>query len=326
MLSFFNRNVVVFDAQSKFPSGILHSPFPYDTGNYDECLKVDGKFCLGFRQIGNNSPSAWYSLEWRTGAGLHLSVCLPENCTTQDASVLYSKINISAENCYTKKSFNEENNVYYTIAILSIFITVAVMSTIIEVFYYYKNPVKKLNKFLTAFSYLSNGKSFLATEKRPNQLTCVEGMRTISIMWILLSHAYGFKLRAPHTDFSQISFFYKPENMFIIEGSVSVDTFLLIGGLVLAYSLFRYDQLGVKINLLKLYLHRYVRLTPVYAICILIHANLLTYFGSGLFWNTLDHVVVKPCFTKWWTDLLYIQNYVNSEDMVSFNVYKIKSN
>lgn len=164
----------------------------------------------------------------------------------------------------------------------------------------------------------------LTTEKRPDQLTCLEGIKTISMMWIILSHAYCFKLRLPQIDFSVHTFFYDPKNMFITEGSVSVDTFLLIGGLLLTHSFLKYNQFGVKFNLLKHYFHRYMRLTPVYLISILIYANILTVLGSGLFWNSADHIIVEPCFTNWWTALLYIQNYVNPEAMVGFN-FNVKS-
>lgn len=43
--------IVVFDANTKFPSGLLAGNF-YDLGNFDECLNVTstevlGKYCLG---------------------------------------------------------------------------------------------------------------------------------------------------------------------------------------------------------------------------------------------------------------------------------------
>lgn len=47
--------------------------------------------------------------------------------------------------------------------------------------------------------------------------------------------------------------------MFVISGNFAVDTFLVVGGMLVSYNLMVALASGVKINLPMLYLHRYLR-------------------------------------------------------------------
>ena len=45
-------------------------------------------------------------------------------------------------------------------------------------------------KILMSFSILSNGKEVLGTETSKNHITCLSGIRTISMFWIIYGHLY----------------------------------------------------------------------------------------------------------------------------------------
>ena len=54
------------------------------------------------------------------------------------------------------------------------------------------------------------------------------------------------------------------------------------------------------------YFNRYWRLTPTYAIVLMIYTNLYHYFSRGL---TQEYVQdADSCATEWWKNLLYINN------------------
>lgn len=66
-----------------------------------------------------------------------------------------------------------------------------------------------------------------------------------------------------------------------------------------------------------LYFHRYLRLTPIFAVSILFSMSLLRFMANGPLWHrTLDSLSSK-CEDYWWTALIYVQNYVNSANIVS---------
>lgn len=64
-----------------------------------------------------------------------------------------------------------------------------------------------------------------------------------------------------------------------------------------------------------LYLHRYLRLTPLLAVSILFSMSLLRFMENGPLWPKMLHRLSGECETHWWTVLLYIQNYVNPREM-----------
>lgn len=78
-----------------------------------------------------------------------------------------------------------------------------------------------------------------------------------------------------------------------------------------------------KINIPMLYLNRYLRLTPVFAVILLIVMSLYRFVGTGPLWPTIFNGMRKPCEDKWWLALLYVQNYV-TPPLVNFICKTIK--
>jgi peptidoglycan/LPS O-acetylase OafA/YrhL len=96
--------------------------------------------------------------------------------------------------------------------------------------------------------------------------------------------------------------------LMILNATFSVDTFFTMGGLLVAYQLLRtLDKTKGKFNPLLMYLHRYLRLTPTYAILIGIAATLQPYLSTGPSWTIID-VRSGYCRKNWWHNLLYINN------------------
>lgn len=69
-----------------------------------------------------------------------------------------------------------------------------------------------------------------------------------------------------------------------------------------------------------IYLHRYLRLTPLLGISILFTVSLLRYLGNGPLWPTIIGAFEQRCENNWMTTLLYIQNYVNPSELVRFSI------
>jgi hypothetical protein len=59
------------------------------------------------------------------------------------------------------------------------------------------------------------------------------------------------------------------------------------------------------------------RLTPIYAFVIFYYATLFNYTGSGPMWKVVAGQDSQDCRDNWWTNILYISNYVNADHMVS---------
>ena len=94
-------------------------------------------------------------------------------------------------------------------------------------------------------------------------------------------------------------------------GLIGVDTFFVIGGCLLAFHTMKeLDKTngGNKVMWFMFYVHRYIRLTGVYAIIIALHATLLK-FAAGGPQSHLVSALVSKCQKGWWLNLLYINNF-----------------
>lgn len=76
-----------------------------------------------------------------------------------------------------------------------------------------------------------------------------------------------------------------------------------------------------RINLPMLYFNRYLRLTPLLGFCILFAVSLFRFCGSGPFWSHLTGSIRAECEQHWWINLLYLQNYIHPEKIVSWTVW-----
>lgn len=71
-----------------------------------------------------------------------------------------------------------------------------------------------------------------------------------------------------------------------------------------------------KVNIPLLYVHRYLRLTPVLAVAIFFIITLMRFLGSGPLWPSAMAELGQRCERYWWAALLYVHNYVRGETTV----------
>lgn len=91
----------------------------------------------------------------------------------------------------------------------------------------------------------------------------------------------------------------------ITNATVSVDTFFLVSGLLVSYLLLKeLDRSQGRLNIGLFYLHRYLRLTPVYAIVLAFVATLMVRLATGPNWYTIGFVA-NTCRVDWWKQFLY---------------------
>ena len=142
-------------------------------------------------------------------------------------------------------------------------------------------------------------------------IDCLHGMRVISMMWVLYGHTFIMFIMTSTINRKNIyDFLLKPESLLVTTAFISVDTFLFISGFLVTWmGLKNVDKMKGKLNVFKLYIHRYIRLTPMLAIIILFTITLLKFCSSGPKWNSALNSQSYPCERYWWKNLLYIQNY-----------------
>ncbi len=107
----------------------------------------------------------------------------------------------------------------------------------------------------------------------------------------------------------QASFWFRA----ILNGFPSVDSFFIIGGCLLGYLTFKeLERTKGRFNVPMFYLHRYLRITGVYAMVIGFFATIFKFFTWGP--NNPAEGTVNACRASWWTNLLYINNFYELQD------------
>jgi hypothetical protein len=173
-----------------------------------------------------------------------------------------------------------------------------------------------LVKLITAFDCVENTRLLLqAPRKTPNRnLDVLNGMRVLSMLWVILGHTDLQVLQtAQNVDavWSGHGAYREWYYRIVIAAEYAVDTFFLLSGFLLVFLVFpKFKGLGGKINILKVYVHRYLRLTPVYAVVVLFYYKLYAYLGDGPLWyQAQDGELQGKCDSYWWTHLIYVNNF-----------------
>merc|ERR1719427_48951 len=174
----------------------------------------------------------------------------------------------------------------------------------------WKILTQKKTKVLISFSLIENSKKLFCIENKSEQLHCLHGMRFLSMCWVMIGHVILFLVGFIDNplylrDFSIDHLLVQ----LLVNATFSVDTFFFMSGLLVAYILLNKTQCNYgNINPVKMILLRYLRLTPLYAFCLLMSNTLWLKLGEGpMFYQTFDFFQ-KSCSKYWWTNLLYINN------------------
>lgn len=148
-------------------------------------------------------------------------------------------------------------------------------------------------------------------------MDCVNGIRALSMIWIIVNHVHDASLGHPTTNVAMRTEYTQSYYgvLFHRLGGKAVDIFLMLSGMLVAMKLLRELDRNRKLNYAELYLHRYIRITPAYAAMIFFAVAFVDHLGEGILYKLLAEDIVNSCSTSWWSALLYVQNYVHHKQM-----------
>ncbi|PVD22480.1 hypothetical protein C0Q70_18294 [Pomacea canaliculata] len=93
-----------------------------------------------------------------------------------------------------------------------------------------------VSKFLIAFSIYTNGSKLLSTRQPPGSLTCIHGIRFLSMTWVVLGHSFMFPLSSAENAGRYLSaFIQRWTAQAITSATVSVDSFFALRTQTTAY-------------------------------------------------------------------------------------------
>ncbi|GBN40924.1 Nose resistant to fluoxetine protein 6 [Araneus ventricosus] len=168
----------------------------------------------------------------------------------------------------------------------------------------------KSRGFFSCFCLITNGERILNTDSAEGQLPCLHGIRFLSMSWVILCHAYATCFSAIRNPAEVTKFIDHWTFQIILNGFYSVDSFFLLSAFLVAHLFFKQcEKTNGKIPWLYFYIHRYIRLTPVYMIVVAFYSTLNKYLGSGPIWPDSAANTDPNCDVSLWRNLLYISNF-----------------
>ncbi|XP_033169884.1 nose resistant to fluoxetine protein 6 [Drosophila mauritiana] len=328
----------MIDSWGLLPSGMLVGNF-WNLGNFDECIAIDhavtsshsikGKYCIS--KVAP-APTALPIL------ALKSAVCFPASCSAANMDTMLRRLLqqllsveidadvqiVAEETCQTAVKKPYDGLAIFTIVIVSILGAVVGSCTIFD--YFVCKDAKTIHPVVKAFSARANSRALFRivdTKANPNVIDCLHGIRCLSFIWVVYGHEYIVIATSPNINMGYlltwVNSFY---SLFVKHAVYAVDSFFFLSGLLLVVIALRsLERTKGKLNIPLMYLHRYLRLTPILAIAILFYMKILPLWGSGPLKGSIGFDDYSACESTWYWTLLYVQNYATDSMCVSHSWY-----
>ena len=311
----------------------------YVLGDYDECLSLSHvQYCLANLLVMNDKTLYTPRMKF--------ALCLPQVCNDNDVSLSINSTNMKLEhlNITFSKMGNitceiESKSPYNAGAIVmllvwSIIATSVLGATIFQIFFkkFQKKSGKRtikntsntfsrkkkilrktLLELILSLSLHTTITSILSTKQQNYAITSLNGIRVISMFWIIMGHSLLWMLH-----FSNNSLYYVkhvvPTFSFQVNigAPFAVDSFFLLSGMLVAYiTLRKMDKNKGRFPVFIYYIHRILRITPAYAIVLFSYWFLTVHLADGPLWQQtlgVQSELYRNCERYWWTNMLYINN------------------
>ena len=166
---------------------------------------------------------------------------------------------------------------------------------------------------LMFFSIRQNIVKLLDTSRPPAVIKSIDGVRAISMTWVIWGHTYFYSVNQMDNQIKVLDAFIAPWYQHIGNAVLAVDTFFVLSGFLTAFILIKKFQKNSSPGFMaKLYLHRYLRLTLIYAIIIIFNMGFLGRYGIGTMVRYIGDPSAETCRKYWWRNLLYVSNIIVS--------------
>ncbi|CAG9791792.1 unnamed protein product [Diatraea saccharalis] len=329
----------MFDASSKSPQGLLFGS-SYHLGNFDECVDtkskedgvdIEGQYCL--------ATIRWPQAEnqkVRTGRGetLRWAVCVPNACDARSVQDFVSgvisrtvgnttTVAVTSRDCFAREPLTVSTKDMVYLAVILFFVAIFLMSTLYEVYSLSCGSNKQTitHELIIAFSAIHNIKKIISTKQNTSLgLECIAGIKALAMIFILAGHSSLFVGAGPVMDASGWDNLIRSPLLSLITNSMLlVDTFLMISAFLFCrLLLIELDKKGGKLNVLPILIFRYIRLTPAYLAVLFFYMTWFPKIGEGPLWKDKILLEKERCEKSWWTNILYVNNYVDTENMCMF--------
>ncbi|CAH1371462.1 unnamed protein product [Tenebrio molitor] len=285
---------------------------------------------------------------------LRHGICVSKTCPNvvmSDVSINNLKFVQDLEECYNLKYKNlglggkiqkircENNESPYSVntfdylfgTFLLFFILLIIFAWLYDVFLgpNTENDLKNLEKtffgkYISSFSLSQNWNRLHAIDLEDpvvKALSGIQGVRFFCMVSVIFSHCSSVNFAMPvsnprYTEAVPDRFSVR----WLGNGSryTTIQTFFLMSAWLVTYQFFANNEGKKEVSLSYFFrscVSRYFRLTPLIAIVVGCFGTWMPHIGRGPFWDDFVGTEYRACRTNWWSNLLYVNNFVHLDKM-----------
>ncbi|XP_069953827.1 nose resistant to fluoxetine protein 6 isoform X3 [Cherax quadricarinatus] len=251
----------------------------------------------------------------------YYATCMPSTCTpaelkdTVEAAMAPTGLEIKTIECQVDQPHHLDSSEITGLVLVGVMVVVLAAATLLDLYsastptrvHYRKGHLQ----YLLVFSVSHNiQKLFQVTSARsPEVITCLHGIRFLSITWVVLGHQYAYSTSVAQNTIESFKLTKKVAFQVIANADVSVDTFFFMSGLLVSAGLLRRVTSTGKFNVLQYYIHRIVRLLPPIAVTVMLVATVSEMAVGGPASQSYTTYYLKGCRHSWWTDVTFTSNF-----------------
>ncbi|XP_042891509.1 nose resistant to fluoxetine protein 6-like [Penaeus japonicus] len=248
-------------------------------------------------------------------AFLQFGTCIPSSCTSEDMMVSLEATMSSAGkkprhvDCFEEKELDGGDIAY--IVVLAILGALMVGGALVDWLIGERQNLREGPlRFLLVFSVSGNLKRIFQINNKqdPSVISCLHGMRVLSMTWVVWGHSYAFKTTVSKNALGMYRLTNKVIDQTLVNASYSVDTFFFMSGLLVLYGVMREQQRSGRVNWFLFYFHRFIRLSPAIAMTAGMAATLSKFALTGPYGGEVQRSLVDSCRAYWWKDALFVSN------------------
>jgi peptidoglycan/LPS O-acetylase OafA/YrhL len=164
----------------------------------------------------------------------------------------------------------------------------------------------------------------ISVEVPKGDLPSPHGIRFINTFMLIVSHKCMEVDFNPISNRTEMSLFSKnPLTVLVRASYLYTDTFIMLSGMLVAYSFVGRLQRNQNINVLKEIAARYFRVVPPMAALILFGTFILPLLGNGPKWNMLITDQSQLCKQNWWRNFLMVHNWFGFENICMTHTHHV---
>ncbi len=244
----------------------------------------------------------------------------PTNCNITSSSIVFADPVERRSQYTTKGTF-----FYLAMGFFGLVVFLNLLGYTLNIIFPASKSSGTLHRAISCFDFAQNLQAIFAPAgKQEPDLRVFNGIRVFSMLWVILGHTFYYSKNAFLTNIFEVSEFIKQfRYCYILGAPFSVDAFFFISGFLAAYLLVvQLKTHGGRIHFLKLYLHRVLRIMPMYVTCILLFCFVLPMLGTGPGFHGYIEKAQEDCGRYWHWHMLFINNFLPSEaDCMGFSWY-----